>query len=145
PHSAVTAALDPETGASVAAAHAQTQFADDLTGQRALARLPLAGGLSLLTALLLILSFPDFNFSPLAWIGFVPLLVTLARGQMPRRAFLLGWLFGSVFFYATCHWLSYSMIHYGGITRPIAYSLLIPGALVLGLFPAGFAYVSIRG
>jgi apolipoprotein N-acyltransferase len=37
------------------------------------------------------------------------------------------------------------MIHYGGITPLVAYSLLIPGALVLGLFPAGFAYVLIRG
>lgn len=145
PDSAVTAVPDSEAGASVAQADTQTQFANDLTSHGTLARLPLAGGLSLLTALLLVVSFPDFNFSPLAWIGFVPLLVTLARGQTPRRAFLLGWLFGSVFFYATCHWLSYSMIHYGGIHPLIAYSLLIPGALVLGLFPAAFAWVLIRG
>ncbi len=91
------------------------------------------------TALLLILSFPNFEFYPLAWIALVPLLVVIARQPSPRRAFLLGWMSGSVFFYATCYWLTYSMIHYGGLPTPVAYVLLIPGALVVGLFPGLFA------
>lgn len=91
------------------------------------------------TALLLILSFPNFEFYPLAWIALVPLLVVIARQPSPRRAFLLGWLTGSVFFYVTCYWLTYSMIHYGGLPAVLAYALLIPGAVVVGIFPGLFA------
>jgi apolipoprotein N-acyltransferase len=96
-------------------------------------------GLALLSGLLLVLAFPDFNLWPLAWVGLVPLLVAIARRPVGRRAFLLGWLVGSAFFYATCSWLTYSMIHYAGISSWLAYALLIPGALLVGLFPALFA------
>ncbi len=96
---------------------------------------------ALLSSLLLILSFPDFNLWPLAWVALVPLLVLLARGPMPGKAFLLGWLAGTVFFYGSCHWLTFSMIHYGGIPRWVAYLLLLPGALILGFFPGVFALV----
>jgi len=91
------------------------------------------------TALLLIFSFPNFEFFPLAWIALVPLLVVIAKHPSPRRAILIGSLTGFVFFYATCYWLTYSMIHYGGIPTVLAYSLLLPGALVIGLFPGLFA------
>src|ERR1051325_8352740 len=87
------------------------------------------------TALLLILSFPNFEFFPLAWIALVPLLVGIAKQPAPRRSFLLGTLVGFVFFYATCYWLTYSMIHYGGPPTAPAYVLLIRPALILGIFP----------
>ncbi len=87
------------------------------------------------TALLLILAFPNFEFGFLAWIGLVPLLVAVARRPSPVRALILGWAAGTVFFYATCHWLTYSMIHYGGLPAAVAYLLLAPGAIVIGLFP----------
>jgi apolipoprotein N-acyltransferase len=112
--------------------------------ERALARVATACALTLVSALLLVLSFPDFNLWPLAWIGFVPLLVTLARSQAQWRAFLSGWLAGTVFFYMTCYWLTYSMIHYGGLHAWQSYLLLLPGPLVSGLFPAFFALVLAR-
>ena len=87
------------------------------------------------TALLLIFAFPNFEYYLLAWIALVPLLVVIAKRPSPLRAFVLGWAAGSVFFYATCYWLTYSMIHYGGLPTALAYLLLIPGALVVGLFP----------
>jgi len=88
------------------------------------------------TALLLILSFPNFELYFLAWIALVPLLLVIAQRPSAFKAFILGWFTGSVFFYATCHWLTYSMIHYGGLPTVLAYVLLIPGALVIGIFPA---------
>ena len=96
---------------------------------------------ALATSILLILSFPDFNLWPLAWIGMTPLLLTLAQRPSPVRAFALGWFTGTVFFYGSCYWLTYSMIHFGGLPAWLAYLLLIPGALVLGLFPATFALI----
>ena len=87
----------------------------------------------------LILSFPNYESYLLAWIGLVPLLLAIARRPSPVRGFILGWAFGTVFFYATCYWLTYSMIHYGGIPTVLAYVLLMPGALVVGIFPGLFA------
>ena len=87
------------------------------------------------TALLLILAFPNFEFGFLAWIGLVPLLAAVARRPSPARALILGWAAGTVFFYATCYWLTYSMIHYGGLPPVVAYVLLAPAAIVVGLFP----------
>ena len=86
------------------------------------------------SALLLIFSFPNFEFYFLAWIAMVPLLVVVVCRPSPARAFILGWATGSVFFYTTCYWLTYSMIHYGGLPPVLAYLLLIPGAVVVGVF-----------
>ena len=91
------------------------------------------------TTLLLILAFPNFEFSVLAWIALVPLMWAIVNSPSPRRAFFLGWAAGSVFFYVSCYWLTYSMINYGGLPTILAYLLLAPGALVVGLFPGLFA------
>jgi len=96
-------------------------------------------GAAAASALLLILSFPNFEFAVLAWIALVPLLVVIAQRPSRLRAFILGWATGSVFFYVTCYWLTYSMIHYGGLPPVLAYLLLVPGALVVGVFPGLFA------
>jgi apolipoprotein N-acyltransferase len=94
-----------------------------------------------LTAVLLIISFPDFEFFFLAWIALVPLMWAVARRPAPLRAFILGWAAGSAFFYGSCYWLTYSMIHYGGLNPLLAYLLLMPGALLVGIFPGVFALV----
>ena len=96
-------------------------------------------GAAFATSLLLVLSFPNFEFYPLAWIGLVPLILAIALRPVPVRAFILGWGAGSMFFYGSCYWLTYSMIHYGGLPSVVAYLLLIPITLVVGLFPAVFA------
>jgi apolipoprotein N-acyltransferase len=93
-------------------------------------------GLSILSAALLVFSFPDFNLWPLAWVALVPLLVLIARRPQSGRAFLLGWLVGTLFFYGSCYWLTHAMIRYGGIPAWIAFLLLLPGPLIVGLFPA---------
>jgi apolipoprotein N-acyltransferase len=52
---------------------------------------------------------------------------------------MMGWAMGTVFFYVSCYWLTYSMIHYGGLPTVVAYLLLIPAAAVVGFFPSLFA------
>ncbi|MFL6228326.1 MAG: apolipoprotein N-acyltransferase [Pyrinomonadaceae bacterium] len=90
------------------------------------------------SSLLLILSFPDFNLWWLAWVGLAPLLVAVCAQPQPRpaQAFVLGWATGTLYFYGSCWWLTYSMIHFGGIPAWLAYPLLVPPTLVVGLFPA---------
>ena len=91
------------------------------------------------TAILLILSFPNFEFSFLAWIALVPLMWTIVQRPSPSRAFILGWAAATAFFYGSCSWLSYSMIHYGGLSTVIAYSLVLLPTVVVGFFTGLFA------
>src|SRR6267142_810360 len=91
------------------------------------------------SALLLILSFPDFELWPLAWVGLVPFLVVAGRPLHPGRALLLGWLWGAIFFYGTCWWLTYPMIHYAHISAWLAYPLLVLPIALVALFPALFS------
>jgi apolipoprotein N-acyltransferase len=93
-------------------------------------------GSASLSALLLVLAFPDFDLWPLAWVALAPLLFAVARRPRAPQAFLLGWLTGTLFFYISCSWLTYPMIHYGGIPAWLAYPLLLPAPLAAGLFPA---------
>ncbi|MDT7602320.1 MAG: apolipoprotein N-acyltransferase [Acidobacteriota bacterium] len=94
--------------------------------------------LAALSSLLLILSFPDFNLWWLAWVGLTPLLYAVCALPQPRPscAFVLGWVTGTLYFYGTCWWLTHSMIHYGGIPAFVAFPLLAPVTVVVGLFPA---------
>ncbi|MGI9105005.1 MAG: apolipoprotein N-acyltransferase [Pyrinomonadaceae bacterium] len=100
--------------------------------------------LAALSALLLIVSFPDYDLWPLAWVGLVPLLIAVANKPDGRRAFVLGWLTGALFFYGSCWWLTHSMIHYGGLPRPLAFALLIPIVVIVGVFPALFTFALAR-
>src|SRR5687767_12001024 len=60
-------------------------------------------GLALGSAALLIVAFPDFELWPLAWVGLIPLFLAVARKPQRGRAFLLGWITGTIFFYGSCY------------------------------------------
>jgi apolipoprotein N-acyltransferase len=96
--------------------------------------------LALLSGVLLVLAFPGFNLWPLAWVGLIPLLFALIRYQLSlKQALCCGEATGVVFFYGSCYWITYSIIHYGGIPPVLAYLLAIIPALALGAFFALFA------
>ena len=89
-----------------------------------------------LSALLLALAFPNFDLHALAWVALVPLFVAVIREPVFLKGFSLGWITGAIYFYASCYWVTYPMIRYAGIPAPVAYLLLAPATLILGLFPA---------
>ncbi|HEX8141065.1 MAG TPA: apolipoprotein N-acyltransferase [Pyrinomonadaceae bacterium] len=101
-------------------------------------------GWATLSAVLLVISFPDFNLWPLAWVALVPLLSSIARRPRSSPAFISGLITGVPFFFGSCYWLTYAMVRYGGIPAPVAYLLLVPGAVVVGLFPALFCLLLAR-
>jgi apolipoprotein N-acyltransferase len=101
--------------------------------------------LAALSAILLILAFPDFEIWWLAWFALVPFLFAIENNkQFTIKSFWLGWLQGTVFFYGTCWWLTYAPINYGGIPAPLVYLLLVPATLGAGFFVGIFAAVLSR-
>lgn len=101
--------------------------------------------LSLSSAILLILAFPDFELWVLAWFALVPLLIAVERNKSSAaKAFWLGLLSGTLFFYGSCWWLTYAPINYGGIPSPIVFFLLFPATLGAGVFFATFAAILAR-
>ena len=83
-------------------------------------------GLIFLSAILLILSFPDFNFEFLAWVGFVPMFFAI-EGKKPFKAFLITYFAGVIFFLGTIYWL----IH---VTFPGMIAVVLYLALYFGFF-----------
>jgi len=98
--------------------------------------------LAVLAAILLILAFPPFELWFAAWFALVPLLWAIERDGTASRAFILGWLFGNVFFYGTCWWLTFAPITYAGFPPALAYFLLLGATSAAAIFPGVFAAVT---
>ena len=97
--------------------------------------------LAIVSAILLVLAFPDFDYWFLAWFALVPLMWAVEREGRVLSSFLIGWLFGTAFFCGTCWWLTYAPIHYASMPWPIAYFLILIACLGAGIFPGIFASV----
>ena len=96
--------------------------------------------LAIIGAILLILAFPDFEFWYLAWFALVPLMWAVEREkQSTAKSFVVGWIFGTLFFLGTCWWLTFAPITYAGFPPILAFFLLFCVTAVSGLFPAIFA------
>lgn len=103
---------------------------------------PASASLALVSSLLLAAAFPDLQLWYLAWVAFVPLLAAIEIEFSSRTApFLLSWLFGGVFFFLTCWWLTFAPIKYAGFPVVPTYLLLAAASTVVGFFPALFGLV----
>ena len=92
--------------------------------------------LVLSSAVLLILSFPNFSLSFLAWIALVPLLFAI-EGRSPLEAFRSSYLCGVLFFLGTIYWL----IH---VTLPGMIAVALFLALYFGIFGYVLSYYGLR-
>ncbi len=98
--------------------------------------------LAVLSAILLTLAFPNFDWWFLAWLALVPLFYAIEREKQSFvKSFVLGWIFGISFFFATCWWLTFAPITYGGVPAIVAYLLFFGVTLVAGFFPAIFGAI----
>ncbi len=98
---------------------------------------------AVVSGILVVLSFPLFDYYPLAWVAFVPLLLSL-WGKDSKKAFVAGYVFGLVYFVGTLYWIYYSINHYGGFSFPASLSLVVLLCLYLGLYPAIFSFLFIK-
>jgi apolipoprotein N-acyltransferase len=100
--------------------------------------------LAVVAAVLLILAFPDFDLWPLAFVGLVPLLIAVGREERTGASFVLGWIFGIVFFFGTSWWLTFAPITYAAFPPALAYFLLLCVTMIVAVFPGVFAAVTAR-
>lgn len=100
---------------------------------------------AILSAGLLELPFPLAGPLPawrtvFAWFGLVPLIcallskATTASPHPLRRAFLLSYLCGFLWYCGNCYWIYATMLIYGGLSPLVSALLLIAFSLVLGLY-----------
>lgn len=95
---------------------------------------PLASGL------LLTLCFPDTQWSLLAWIALVPLLVSI-RNTPPNRAFKMGLTMGMAHFFPLIYWILPTLRMYGNLPVFLAFPVLFLLVCYLALYPAVFCLI----
>ncbi|MDI6822409.1 MAG: apolipoprotein N-acyltransferase [Actinomycetota bacterium] len=91
-----------------------------------------------ITGFLLVLSFPNFNYKALVWVGLLPLLIAIheVSPKFGRRAFFLGLISGIIFFGGLTYWML-QLSRWVGIFALIAWISL---ALFEALFIACFSF-----
>jgi apolipoprotein N-acyltransferase len=100
---------------------------------------PLSAILAIISAILLILAFPDFELWFLAWVALVPLFLAIEREKdSALKSFLVGWVFGVTFFFGTCWWLTFAPITYAGMPWLLVYFFMFCAAAAVGIFPGIF-------
>ena len=96
-------------------------------------------GLSLLSGVLLVLIFPNVNFTLLAPVALAPLLIACAGESSWKRRFLLGWASGFIFWFAVCYWIQFVLEVHGGMGRWGGWGTFTLFAVLKGLYTATFA------
>lgn len=90
--------------------------------------------LALASAVLLILSFPRYDFSWLIAIALAPLLVAAGREPRASRRFLLGWLTGVAYFAGITDWIRFVVSYHGGLGLIAGWGVFILYCLFKGLY-----------
>lgn len=94
---------------------------------------------ALISGVLLVLAFPVFDMYLLAWVAFIPFLLSLWE-KTPVEAFLTGFAFGVVYFFGTLYWIYHSINFYGGFSFVTSIAIVLLLCCYLSLYPAVFAY-----
>lgn len=82
-------------------------------------------GLSALAAVLMFLSAPITDVWPLMWIGIVPQIYVALESTTPKRAFLYGWLTGTLANTAAFFWMRGFLEHFGHMSALEALPIMI--------------------
>jgi apolipoprotein N-acyltransferase len=91
-----------------------------------------------LTGLLLILSFPKWDFELLSWLAFIPLFFAI-ENKTPRQAFLLGWISALIFFLGSLNWVITTIVTYGHISWSVGFLAFLLMCFILAAYTGAFA------
>ena len=97
--------------------------------------------LSLLSGVLLVLSFPNFDLEILSWVALVPLLYSI-EGKGLFHSFMLGCLSGLVSFLGILYWIVVAVHTYGNVPFVPSVLILLLLVLYLSCFIGAFTFVS---
>lgn len=97
--------------------------------------------LSLLSGILLILSFPNFNLEFLAWFALVPLFFSI-EGKDYSQSFKLGFLNGFISFLGILYWIIVAVHTYGHFPLIVSIFILLLLVSYLSLFNGTFVFLS---
>ena len=99
-------------------------------------------GLALLSAALLIFTFPRFEIVWFAPVALTPLLVAAAREKRPWRRFAFGWSAGVVYWFGVCHWIQFDLASYAGVSNAAGWALFTLFAVTKALHLAVFTLLA---
>jgi len=94
---------------------------------------------SIMSGVLLFLSFPKFDLHYLIWISLIPLLFAL-RGKNLSEAFLAGLITGFVYNTGIIYWVTFVVVHYGYLPLSIGIFVMLLLSFYLSLYVALFAF-----
>ena len=94
---------------------------------------------SIMSGVLLFLSFPKFDLYYLIWISLIPLLFAL-RGKNLSEAFLAGFITGVVYNTGIIYWVIFVVVHYGYLPLSIGIFVMLLFSFYLSLYVAFFAF-----
>ncbi|MCZ2154815.1 MAG: apolipoprotein N-acyltransferase, partial [Bryobacterales bacterium] len=98
--------------------------------------------LALLSGVLLVLVFPDANFTYLAPFALAPLLYAVSVVQRPIQRLFLGWICGIVYWLGACYWIQFTLATYGDLNLGLSMLALALFALIKALHMAAFGLVA---
>ena len=111
--------------------------------RRARRREAAAAGGCLAAGAALPLAFAPFGLFPVAFVSLAVLFLAWCRCATPRRAFLLGWLFGLGSFGAGISWV-YESFGFANVAGPLAFVLTVALVAGLALYPAVLGWILVR-
>lgn len=96
--------------------------------------------LSILSGLILIFSFPNFDLEFLAWFALVPLLSALEEKTL-LQSLLLGWITGFVSFLGILYWIIVAVHTYGNVPLIMSGLILLLLVAYLSLYFGTFTFL----
>src|SRR5689334_1658302 len=100
--------------------------------------------LAVLAGALLVLSFPRPDFSVLAWVAFVPLLMAIGK-KSPAQALKLGFVCGLTAYGGILYWLNIVMTLYGKLPWITSFCLFLLLVAYLAFYVGIITFLVRRG
>lgn len=97
-------------------------------------RWPVRLSASAVSGVLLFVIFPGWSLTFLVWISCLPVLLALLHEPSLKRAFLLGYISGAIYWVGGCSWFIAVMERYGNLNRPLAVGAFVLFILVYSTF-----------
>ena len=97
---------------------------------------------AVLSGVLLVLIFPNWDLIWLAPFALTPLLIALAYEPRPVQRFLLGYIAGMVYWFGLCSWIQFVLEVHGGMGRWGGWGTFVLFALIKSLHMGVFAMLA---